>query len=133
MKSLLRSYLINFTALWISAKVFKGLDYSGGMKVLFIGAAVFMVINWLIVPLVRLLFLPLNLLTLGLFGWLANVIGLYILTVLVPEFKLLPFTFPGATIAGIIIPRSDLNLLEVAIIASFLIGLFSHFMQWLAK
>jgi uncharacterized membrane protein YvlD (DUF360 family) len=132
-KTLLRNYLINLTAIWVTARILPGLDYTGGTKLLFIGAGVFMIINWLIVPLLKVMFLPLNLLTLGIFGWAVNVVGLYLLTVIVPEFKLLPFTFPGATISGIIIPAVDLSLLQVAIVASFLIGFMSHFCQWLVK
>lgn len=133
MKALLRNFLINLSALWITAKILPGLDFEGGVKILLIGAGVFMVVNWLIVPLIRLMFLPLNLLTLGIFGWAVNVVGLYLLTVIVPEFKLIPFSFPGANLSGMTLPAMDLNLLQVAIVASLMIGLISHFMHWLVS
>ena len=133
MKALLRNYLINLGSLWATSSILPGLEYNGGAKTLFVGAGVFMIINWLVIPLLKVMFLPLNLLTMGIFGWALNVLGLYFLTVIVPEFKLLPFTYPGANISGVIIPTVDLNLLQVAIVASFLIGFMSHFCQWLVK
>jgi len=125
--------LINLGSLWAVSSILPGLEYNGGVKTLFLGAAVFMIINWLVIPLLKVMFLPLNLLTMGIFGWALNVLGLYFLTVIVPEFKLLPFTYAGANISGVIIPSVDLNLLQVAIAASFLIGFMSHFCQWLVK
>lgn len=133
MKALIRNFLINLTALWSTTKIIPGLTYSGGITVLFMGAAVFMIINWLIVPLLKLMFLPLNLLTLGIFGWAVNVVALYFLTALVPQFRITPFSFPGISFSGIIVPSMDLNVLATAILASFMIGLLSHFMQWLIK
>ncbi len=92
-----------------------------------------MVINMLVVPLLKIMFLPLNLLTLGLFSWIVNVLALYLLTRIVSELKLVPFEFQGANLAGVIIPPMDLNVLMVAIIASFVIGFTSHFLTWLTK
>lgn len=133
MKTLLRNYLINFGALLATTKLLPGLSYDGGFKSLALGALIFMAINWLIVPLLKIMFLPLNLLTLGIFGWAVNVVALYFLTAVYPAFKILPYDFPGANIGIISLPAASLNLLQVAIIASLMIGLISHFLQWLSK
>ena len=133
MKSLLRHFLINMVALYFTTYILPGLTFSGGLRTLVIGSFGLMLINMSIVPLLKIMFLPLNLLTLGLFTWIINVIALYFLTTLVPQFKLLPYSFPGANISGVLIPAMDLRILHVAILASFLIGLISHFMEWLTK
>lgn len=132
MKTLLRYFLINLVSLLITTKVITGLTYSGGIKSLILGAVAFMFINWLLVPLLKILFLPLNLLTLGLFAWITNVIALYALTTVVPEFQLLPFTFSGYFYNGFMIPSYELSTFLVAVVASFLIGLITHFLQWLS-
>lgn len=95
------------------------------------GAAVFMLINFILVPLLKILFLPLNLLTVGLFAWLVNVLALYALTTIVSDFVLMPYYFPGAAIAGISIPAVQLTTFWVAVVASFMIGIITHFLQWL--
>lgn len=120
-------------SLWATTQILPGLSFDGGFKSLALGAAVFMIINWSVIPLLKVMFLPLNLLTLGIFGWAVNVLALYFLTTILPAFRLLPFDFPGANFGILIIPPLSLSLLQVAILASFLVGLMSHFLQWLAR
>lgn len=131
MKTLLRYFLINLVSLYITTRLVPGLTYSGGIKSLLIGAAAFMLINFILVPLLKILFLPLNLLTLGLFAWITNVLALYALTT-VSDFQLIPYNFGGIVVAGIIIPPMELSTFWVAIVASFLIGIITHVLQWLA-
>lgn len=131
MKSLIRNYLITLAALVVTTEIIPGLSYSGGLLTLLIGSLGLMLINWFIIPLLKITFLPLNLLTLGFFTWVINVVALYLLTKLAPQFKLLPYTYPGGSYNGFVIPDISLNVLMVAILASFLIGLSSQFLRWL--
>lgn len=131
MKILLRYFLINLVSLWISTKLIPGLTYSGGVKSLLTAAAAFMAINLVLVPLLKILFLPLNLLTLGLFAWVTNIVALFALTT-ISDFQLIPYFFPGSTIGGFIIPPLDLSPFWVAVLSSLLIGLITHFLQWLS-
>lgn len=132
MKKLLRYFLINLVSIFITTRYIQGLSYTGGIKSLMIGAFVFMLINFLLVPLLKVLFLPLNLLTVGLFAWLINVLALYTLTSIVSDFVLQPYSFPGMNIAGITIPAMELTSFWVAVIASLMIGVVTHFLQWLS-
>ncbi len=133
MKKLFRNYLINLTSLVLATLIIPGLVFKGGVNSLLYAAGIFMVINMLVVPLLKIMFLPLNLLTLGVFSWVVNVLALYLLTKIVPELSIVPFTFQGANLAGIIVPPINLNVLMVAIVASFVIGFTSHFLSWLIK
>ena len=131
MKVVLRYFLINLAALWVTTLIIPGLSYNGGIKSLLIGAVVFATINILLVPVLKVILLPLNLLTLGLFAWITNVIALYALTTLIPQFTLAPFGFDGFNFYGFTVPGVYLSTLWVAIVASLLIGLITHFLQWL--
>lgn len=131
MKTLLRYLLINLISLWITTEIINGLQYSGGLRTLLLGALVFTIINILLVPLLRILLLPLNLLTLGFFAWLTNVLVLFLLTSLVPQFKILPFRFTGFEYQGFTVPSTELSTFAVAVVASFLIGALTHFLHWL--
>jgi putative membrane protein len=131
MKSLLRNFLIHLVTLMLVAKILPGFTYSGGLKVLILGTLAFMLINVAVVPLLKVMFLPLNLITLGIFTWVINVIGLYLLTTVIPNFRLMPYNFEGAQFGIIVLPPTQMNVLMVAILASFLVGLISHFLQWL--
>ncbi len=131
MKTLLRHFLINLVSLYATTRLLPGLTYTGGFKSLAIGAFVFMLINWLLVPLLKILFLPLNLLTVGIFAWLINVLALYALTTIVSDFQLIPFTFNGFYTSGFSIPAMELSSFWVAVLASLIIGTITHFLQWL--
>ena len=131
MKVVLRYFLINLASLWLTTVLIPGLSVTGGFKSLLIGAVVFALINILLVPVLKVILLPLNLLTLGLFAWITNVIALYALTTIISQFKLMPFAFEGFDFYGFTIPAIYLSTLWVAIIASLLIGLITHFLQWL--
>lgn len=133
MKRILRNFLINIVSLSLTARLIPGLVLEGGIKTLFISSFIFMIINMLVVPILKIMFLPLNLLTLGIFSWAVNVLALYLLTSIVSNLKLVPYRFEGAVIQGVVIPSMDINVLFVAILASFMVGLISHFLHWLLK
>ncbi|MCL4365826.1 phage holin family protein [Patescibacteria group bacterium] len=131
MKTLLRYFLINLVSLWATTRIIPGLTYTGGIKSLLIGAIAFMLINFLLVPLLRILFLPLNLLTLGLFAWITNVLAYQRGNYELSDFALIPYTFSGLNYNGFEIPTFELSAFLVAIAASFLIGFITHLLQWL--
>lgn len=133
MKAILRYYLINLTTLWLTTQILPGLSFSGSLQTLFLGALAFGVINFFAIPILKILLLPLNLLTLGLFAWISNVLALYALTNLIPQFRIIPFHFTGFEYGGFIIPETDFSVLWVAIIASLIIGAVTHFLHWLVS
>lgn len=130
-RTFLKNYIINLGAIWFVASVLPALYISDGTLGLLKVAFVFMMINILLVPLIKILLLPLNLLTFGLFAWLANVLALYAMVVIIPTFKIMPFTYEGFQSGGFVIPMMILSTFQVAILASFLISLSVHFMHWL--
>lgn len=131
MKKLLRAFLVNLAALWATSQILPGLVITSGIQGLAIGAAAFMVINLVLVPLLKVVLLPLNLLTMGVFTWVANVVALYIMVTLLPYFKIMPFQFDGANLGLVIIPSFYLSTIYVVVVASLLIGTIIHFVHWL--
>ncbi|MBI2334853.1 phage holin family protein [Candidatus Daviesbacteria bacterium] len=130
MKKLLRFYLINLASLWLTSQMIKGLVFTGGIQSLLTGALVFALINIILVPVLKILLLPLNLMTLGIFSWLTNVIALYVLTTIFPSFRLISYHFPGFSSNGLTVPAITLSPLWVAILASFSIGIIVNFLHW---
>lgn len=133
MKSLLRNFFINLSALWATAYFLPAFSISEGIKGYLLGALFFMIANLSLVPLLKLLLLPLNLLTLGLFTWVGNILALYLLVTNIPSFSVHPYLFPGVNLNGFIIPPAPLSSFHVAILASFMIGLIIHSLSWLLK
>ena len=72
MASLFFRFLINAAALWLAARYVNGIDYTGTLADLFMVALVFGVVNTIIKPVLKLLALPVRILTLGLFTLVIN-------------------------------------------------------------
>lgn len=132
MKTLLRYFLINLLALWVTAWIVPGFVFDGGAITIIKAAIVFTVINLIAVPILKILLLPLNLLTLGLFSWVVNVLALYFLVRLVPNLHLSSFYFSGVSFGGIVLPAMDLSAFWTAMICAFIIGIITHFLHWIS-
>jgi putative membrane protein len=75
MKLILR-ILINAFAIWLTAMLLESFNFSGNFWSLIVVAIIFGLINALIRPIVKLLTLPINLMTLGLFTLVINTLML---------------------------------------------------------
>ena len=98
---LLIRWAINAAALWIAAYFLPDVSISGSILDLFIVAAIFGLVNAFIKPILKLLTLPINLLTLGLFTLVINALML-LLTGWVSDALVINGFFP-ALFAGVII------------------------------
>ena len=91
----------NAVALYVAAVLLAGITYGDDGWVLVIAAAVFTLVNMWLRPVVRLLSLPLIILTLGLFLFVVNVLMLYVTDWIVPDFEI--ETFWWGLLAAIIV------------------------------
>ncbi len=133
MKRYLRLYIFNLVTLWLVGNILEGVNFRGGYQTLALAALALSAVDVLIKPLINLLLLPINLLTLGMFRWLSNVIALYLVTKVIPKFEILGFNFPGFSYHGFVVPRMFLTTFWVFVITSFLISLIISFLLWLTK
>jgi putative membrane protein len=86
--------LINAATLIIAFWVFPGLSFTGDMPALLLLAAIFGLINTFLKPILKLVSLPINLLTFGLFGLALNA-GLLLLLAFVSSVAGLKFSIGG--------------------------------------
>ena len=133
MKSLLRGIVLNSFALWIVSQIVGGLVIKGGFDVVALGGGVLTLMNLLIKPILSILTLPFNLLTMGLFSWLLNVFIIYLLTVVVSQISITSYTFPGANIGEFSAPRITISSFQTAILVAFLISVFTNMFIWLFR
>lgn len=133
MKKYLRLFLINLFSLWGIANLLEGISFIDGWRVIASAALVLTLVNLIVKPLIKILLLPINLLTLGMFRWLINVISLYLVTIIVPQFQVTGFLFPGWTYQGFVAPPVYLTPFWVFVLASCLISFATTFLLWLAK
>lgn len=133
MKSILRKIVINSFSLWVTSLLATGLIVVGGIKTFLIAGFVLFLIQNLIKPVLEVLTLPLNFMTLGLFSWVLNVASLYILTIVVREIKVIPFIFKGFAFGDFVIPRTEFNLLGSFIVIALTLTLIQKVFTWVLK
>jgi len=113
MKQALRAVLINSIAIALAALFLPGIKYGHQLSTLVIAATVLGIANTFIKPVLSLVLLPLNIITLGILGFFMNSILLLIVTLLVPNFDVVPFTFLWAQ-----------STIRVSLFVSYLISSF---------
>lgn len=114
MKLVLR-IIINAVALWVTALVIPSITISGNIINLLIVAIVFGLVNALIRPIVKLLTLPINVVTLGLFTLVINALMLMLTAWLTDA-----LTIEGGFIQSFLI----------ALLGSVLISIVSMVLSW---
>ncbi|MCJ7804368.1 phage holin family protein [Patescibacteria group bacterium] len=132
-KKYLRLFLISFLALWLISRFIPGVQFIGGYQTMALTALVLTLVGFLIKPLIGLLLLPINLLTLGAFRWLINVVALWLVTLIVPQFKISGFVFEGFVYQGFTIPQMSLNIFWAYVLVSLTLSLITTFVLWLTK
>src|SRR3990167_9321456 len=133
MKRILRHYVIDTFSLWAISKVASGMIFEKGIFTLLVAGAALTGTFLLAKPVINLLLLPINLITFGLFRWVSSAVVLYIVTLIIREFKIVSFTFGGFTSKWIDIPAFNFQGILAYVAFSFLLSLLTSFLYWLMK
>ncbi len=133
MKSFIRNIFINSLSIFLLAQYVPALKVSGGLITVIAGGIALSLLFMLVKPVLNIISLPLNLVTMGLFSFLTNAIIFYLLTVFVPGISISAFLFNGASFAGFIIPKMYFNTLFAYILIALLQSLMVTFVSWLIK
>ncbi|MCL5090645.1 MAG: phage holin family protein [Patescibacteria group bacterium] len=131
MKNFLRRIFLNFLSLWLIGNITQSVNYNGNLLVLFWASLFLTIFNLLIKPILNLLLMPINLITLGAFRWVINVLVLLAVLIAVEGFKVVGFTFTGFTIAGFVVPKITLSFFWALVLVSFMIEIFNGIFGWL--
>jgi putative membrane protein len=129
MKYLSRVFLFNVFALWLTSEIIPALNIHGSWQAVLFAGFVLSLLMIIVKPILKILFIPINILTFGLLSWFINVIVLYLLTLLVSEVEVSAWTFPGFAYGGFTIPAYHLTYLLALITASLSITFISNFMH----
>lgn len=133
MRGLIKHFIINTVALYAVSMVVHGIVFANGTQTLLLTGAVLMLTNMIVKPIINILLLPINLVTFGLFKWISYAVTLYLVTLVVPGFKLLDFVFSGYNTYWVSIPALSLTGVLAFIAFSFLISAISSIGNWIFK
>jgi putative membrane protein len=130
----LRSIAINLAGIYIASQILSGvIVYMGGYKTLLTAALFIALANLFVRPIVNLLLLPLHLVTLGLFRWVANLITLYLITWLVPNLQIHAFTLHTVNLKYLIVPQIYFSSFGSFVLATLTLTVVFHFIYWLLQ
>lgn len=131
MKKILRHYVIDTFVLFAVSRIASGLHFENGLETLLLAGAGLTIASLLFKPIINLLLLPINLITFNLFKWVSSAIALYLVTLVVPGFRISGFFFAGLTSRWLDLPPVDLRGLLAYIAFPFVFSLISSFIYWL--
>ena len=133
MRTILKHFLVNTVSLYLVSLIISGIVFADGTYSLLLAGLVLTVTTLIIRPIINILLLPINLITFGLFRWVGYAITLYIVTLIVPGFKLVDFAFKGFSSYWFSIPSVTLNGILAFIAFSLLIFFISSLLHWILK
>lgn len=133
MKRILRHFVIDSVSIFLVSSVVMGLVFEKGLETLLLTGLGLTIASLIAKPVINLLLLPVNMITFGLFRWVSAVAVLYIVTLVVPGFRITDFNFAGYSSVWIDIPAVYLVSFWAYLAFSFIHSLFSSFIYWLIK
>lgn len=132
-RSALKHFIINSVAIYLVSLAISGMVFADGINTVILTGTALAVTSLVIKPVINILLLPLNLVTFGFFRWVGYAVALYIVTLLVPGFKIANFAFNGLSTYWISIPPVSLNGILAFVAFSFALALTSSVIGWLLK
>ena len=133
MRTILRSIGIYLLALYFMPMIVPGFTIEGGFITLLIGAVVLALMFLILKPILNIISFPVNMLTLGLFSIITNAFILYLLTILVPNITVQPFTYPKGHFLGFITPVISFNTFFAYTYSAFILSCINSGIRWLIK
>lgn len=129
MKYLIRTYLFNVFSLWLTSKIFPALVIADTWETMLGAGFVLTLLLLLVAPILKILFIPINILTFGLCSWLINVVVIYLLTIVIDTVQIVPWIFPGINYIGFVIPAIAINYYMALIFSSVIVTFLSNLLH----
>lgn len=133
MKTILRSIGIYLLALYFIPQIVPGFTINGGFITLLIGSIVLAIMFLVLKPILSIISFPITMLTLGLFSIIINALILYLLTILVPNITVQPFSYPKGYIYGFITPIITFNTFWAYTFSAFILSCINTIIRWLIQ
>ena len=108
----------NALSLFLVSLLFSGLSITGGFVNFLIAGALLAIFATVLDPIVRIVTLPFNILTLGLLSFLTTLAALFVLTIFYSNVGVHAFTFNGISFLGLSIGKIQLSRLLSFVVIS---------------
>jgi putative membrane protein len=133
MKYLLRVFLFHCFSLWFVSELIPALNITDGWQTLLFAGLVLSILMLLVHPILKILFIPINIITFGLLSWIINVIVIYLLTVFVSAVTITAWNFPGIHLVGFVVPHVQFSYIVSLCIVSMTLTLFVDILHTISE
>ncbi len=130
MRTIIRGLFLTVLTLFILDHIFSWVRIDGTHILITCGVA-FYLLDRIGRPILKILWLPINIVTLGLFSWVLNIAVVLIVILFIPGFHLDPASFSQLQIGKILIPAINLKMFWTYFLFSFLLTWGESFLWWL--
>ncbi len=132
LKKIIRTFATEATALYLTTQIAQGLHFEKGTQSLLLTAGALAVGHLIVKPVINILILPINLMTLNLFKWASGAIMFFLVDLALTEFMVKSFTFNGFNTDWFSLPVIFFEQGVVAYLAfSFLVSMISGIIHWI--
>jgi putative membrane protein len=133
MRTLLRNILIYTLIVYILVKIIPGFILIGGLTYYLLSGVCLSILMTFIKPILNVFGAPINILSFGLFSIFSTAILLFVLTHIISEIRIEPFSYPRLNYLGILLPQISFNDFFAYIYTSFVLSFVDSFIKWLLR
>lgn len=129
MKYFIRTWMFHMVAIWIIKELIPAFVVNGSWVNILIAGGILAALMVFVRPIIKILFIPINFLTLGLISWIVNVFVIYLLTLIAPNVSVVAWAYPGWTWQGFIIPATTIPYVGTLIIVTLALTFVTRFLE----
>jgi len=129
MKYFIKTWVFQMVAIWLIREWIPAFTVVGGWVNILIAGGILALLMLFIRPIIKILFIPINFLTLGFASWIVNVIVIYLLTLIAPNVSISPWIYQGWSWQGFIIPQTTISYLPTLIIVTLALTCVTRFLE----
>lgn len=123
MRSLIAKIVSTMVSFYIASSLISGFKIEPTWQSYLIASLIFLLFNLLVTPLIKLLLLPINLLTLGLFRWITQVLVIYLFDILYTGITISSYYFAGFTSSIVALPAGNLSSFWVYCLSALIMSI----------
>lgn len=133
MRALLKKYLILAGVLYLVKTLIVSFKIEGDIQSYMSAVFILFFIRTLISPIINILILPLNLVTLNLTNWLLQILLIFVWVMIIPQVTVTFWDVPAVNFGSVNLSSMHLSWLPVFIIVSLTIIIFYRIAYWIFK
>lgn len=129
MKKLFRMVVFSALAIYLTSLWNKGFILPNTVAMFVKATVAVSIIYYLVLPISRLVLLPLNMITLGMMSFVVYLFALHLINSGFNFITIKDWIFPGLTFLGLTIPKTSVNYLFNLVLSSFSISFIINFLE----